>query len=369
MAETMGKIIKRLRKDRNLTQEELAEQLGVTYQAVSKWENDSGLPDISQVVPLSVVLGVSTDVLFGRYDINDGEAVNQIIEEANAPMRSSDEPNLEIDCYNVLINGLKTYPNNTQLLQNALSTGCNILMDNQKIDDDFRKKLYAECIRHANLICNYSNDITAILSAHQWLIRLHCHYKEFDKAKEHAEKFPKSIHMQNIQYAWIARAEKDTDEEITRRCNTFARLLKEIDFELRPLGDAYKRIGKYAEAIEVYKTILNIVEAVYGDREYTPPMHSLAWVHMGLAQSSLLLGDAEAAIDWLEEEYNFNIKNAKHFNRETHIDVPSLAGCEFKFASNHYHVEDLRDEFNLPCFEKLKGNPRFDTLLKKVAEL
>lgn len=59
MSETMGQIIKRLRKERNFTQEELAELLGVTCQAVSKWENDSGLPDISQVVPLSVVFGVS----------------------------------------------------------------------------------------------------------------------------------------------------------------------------------------------------------------------------------------------------------------------------------------------------------------------
>ena len=62
MKETMGQIIRRLRKERNLTQEELAEQLDVTFQAVSKWENDAGMPDISQVVPIANVFGVSTDV-------------------------------------------------------------------------------------------------------------------------------------------------------------------------------------------------------------------------------------------------------------------------------------------------------------------
>ena len=47
MATTMGQIIKNLRKGRGFTQEELAERLGVTYQTISKWENDSGMPDRS----------------------------------------------------------------------------------------------------------------------------------------------------------------------------------------------------------------------------------------------------------------------------------------------------------------------------------
>ena len=49
-----------LRNLRGFTQEELAEQIGVTSQAVSKWENNTGLPDISQVVPLANFFGVST---------------------------------------------------------------------------------------------------------------------------------------------------------------------------------------------------------------------------------------------------------------------------------------------------------------------
>ena len=72
MSETMGQIIRRLRKERNLTQEELAEQLNITSQAVSRWENGTGMPDISQIVPLSNVFGVTTDVLFGK-DGTDGE--------------------------------------------------------------------------------------------------------------------------------------------------------------------------------------------------------------------------------------------------------------------------------------------------------
>ena len=50
MRETIGDIIKKLRKERGLTQEALAEQLNISSAAVSKWENNIGMPDISNVV-------------------------------------------------------------------------------------------------------------------------------------------------------------------------------------------------------------------------------------------------------------------------------------------------------------------------------
>ena len=84
MSETMGQIIRRLRKERNLTQEELAEQLNVTFQAVSRWENGTGMPDISQIVPLARVFCVSTDVLFGTVGVNDKEEVWKIINNAQS---------------------------------------------------------------------------------------------------------------------------------------------------------------------------------------------------------------------------------------------------------------------------------------------
>ena len=59
----IGEKIKTLRKENNLTQEELAEQIHVTSQAVSKWESGAGLPDITQVAPLAKVLKVSADIL------------------------------------------------------------------------------------------------------------------------------------------------------------------------------------------------------------------------------------------------------------------------------------------------------------------
>lgn len=60
----LGKRIKQLRIKSNLTQESLAEQLNVSMQSVSKWENDVSMPDITLLPKLSEILGVSIDELF-----------------------------------------------------------------------------------------------------------------------------------------------------------------------------------------------------------------------------------------------------------------------------------------------------------------
>ena len=57
MEQTIGKRIARLRKSRGMTQDQLAERVGVSAQAVSKWENDVSCPDIS-LLPTFLAIGV-----------------------------------------------------------------------------------------------------------------------------------------------------------------------------------------------------------------------------------------------------------------------------------------------------------------------
>ena len=66
MNEILGSNIMRLRKENDLTQEQLANGLGITYQAVSKWETGVSSPDISMLPLLADVFEVSVDELFGR---------------------------------------------------------------------------------------------------------------------------------------------------------------------------------------------------------------------------------------------------------------------------------------------------------------
>ena len=62
---TIGTTIKALRRGRDLTQEELAEVLGVSAKAVSQWENDRTAPDLSQIPAICTYFDISADTLLG----------------------------------------------------------------------------------------------------------------------------------------------------------------------------------------------------------------------------------------------------------------------------------------------------------------
>ena len=73
MKKTLGTMIAELRKQHGMTQLELAEKMGVTDKAVSKWERDLSCPDISSIPNLAEILGVSVEDLM------------QVKKEADAP--------------------------------------------------------------------------------------------------------------------------------------------------------------------------------------------------------------------------------------------------------------------------------------------
>ncbi len=72
-----GATIKRLREAKGITQTQLAEQIGVSDKAVSKWETAKGLPDITLIEPLAKVLGVSVmELMSGETVINKNVSSN-----------------------------------------------------------------------------------------------------------------------------------------------------------------------------------------------------------------------------------------------------------------------------------------------------
>lgn len=66
MTETFGQRFARFRKAKGFTQDDIANKVNVSSQAVSKWENDINMPDVGILLNLGELLGVSTDELLGK---------------------------------------------------------------------------------------------------------------------------------------------------------------------------------------------------------------------------------------------------------------------------------------------------------------
>lgn len=78
--QTLGKAIAMMRKEKNMTQAELAEKMGVTDKAVSKWERDLSCPDVATLPRLAELFGITVDELMqGKSTETERDGVSEII--------------------------------------------------------------------------------------------------------------------------------------------------------------------------------------------------------------------------------------------------------------------------------------------------
>ena len=113
---SFGKTIKKLRHERDMTQEQLAEILSVSPQAVSRWETDMAMPDISLIAPLCNLFDITSDELLGIDLTHRQNAVNEICNEAQ---KYSSRGYLE-KAREILEAGIKKYPDNCDIICNLM---------------------------------------------------------------------------------------------------------------------------------------------------------------------------------------------------------------------------------------------------------
>lgn len=145
----IGENIRRMRTDRNLTQEEIAVHLGVSFQTVSKWERSESYPDIEILPSIANYFGVSIDELLGMSGAEKEKRYNEINllwAENNKNKRNAENVQLMRDA-------LKTFPNDALLLV-QLSTSL------EKTDGtpEEKEKNLRESIAVQEQIINYCED-------------------------------------------------------------------------------------------------------------------------------------------------------------------------------------------------------------------
>lgn len=373
MKESMGQIIRRLRKERNLTQEELAEQLGVTFQAVSRWENDSGMPDISQMVPLATVFDVSTDVLFGIYGTSNEEEVLRIISDARAMITSPATRESVHACYSALLDALGRYPNNTALLMQCLEAGISLAYpENDTYDAANARRIYRECERQAELVIKYGKNATDVLRAHMIMVLLHAANGNMESARAHAAQFPwradMTLHEMN---AYISHFEHDYQTEGYHCQNDLMYHFEAMLDDIVQLGCCRYHLGEYGETRFILNEALRLIGLVFRNEERMPSLHyrERGDIYALLAELELKEGRRDEAMKMLRRMVDYDLTVCAEFHGGEALRTPLLRDVGFDFFAGRPNVrERLLAKLSMPAFAPLSDDSEFAGLVGRVRD-
>ena len=219
---SFGQRLKLLRREAGLSQNDLAEQLFVSVQSVSKWECDNAMPDIGQIVPLAAILGVTTDCLLGVGTDEKAdrekcfEKIENVWENYNG---NSYENNALCMCYEIFRDFIKKYPLAYDMKLACAGHIWNFLYSSidgtrYQIPKDEEKALYDEAVKLLASIINHSNDPGYLMEAREELVLLYLYKKEYEKAICVSEELPKKYSIRARQLLEIYARQKDFEKAL-----------------------------------------------------------------------------------------------------------------------------------------------------------
>ena len=180
----IGQKIKELRKKNDLTQEKLADYLGVSYQAVSKWETGVNTPDLSLIGPLTKLLHVSADELLGLNAPENDERRAELENLYQETWKSGDL----VQRYSICRTAVQEYPADMEFLDRfAWITG---MRSFEFEDNETYRAWQEEAIRLFARVIEDCQDTKIRCSAICGIVQYLSFRDRRDEAKQYAELYP-----------------------------------------------------------------------------------------------------------------------------------------------------------------------------------
>ena len=364
---TIGATIKQLRQEQDVTQEQLAEALGITSRAVSQWETDRTAPDISQLPALANFFDVTTDYLLGVDIRRKEEAVRKILKMVQIFQAQGNQDGTII----FLREQLKTYPNEPELLANLAFALRSYYFAQGKADtEELKKEKSDEIIALCERALKYYQP-NEDNSAPKQLLILHylCDLHDKKKAKEMVRSLP-NVSCTREMFAGDLYEGKDALRERQKALLwSFTQMMHNLFWKIS-CDDSYT----YEQKIEILKADDAVTELITGAKPNF--FHSKLSVNAATqAVFYLKLGNEEKALDMLEVAYD----HADSY--ETRPDGERFAPCwlselddkrEYIGRTDTDTVYDSVYSFITKpengFFEILSGSERFERLMEKLKE-
>lgn len=343
-----GQTIKNLRHKANMTQEKLAELLSISPQAISRWETDAAMPDISLLPPLANIFGVTTDHLLGM-DTYQKDSRKAEFDEAFHQywQRTDKEKN-----YQIAIRAVAEYPNNMEYLEWLASSEYFVGM--VKEDDDEYTRLLESAVKHYKTVLDNSKGKILYNTALHGLVLSLSNLQKKQEAKEYAM-LQQDEEKRDDLLIWCLEG-----DELTKHCQRVAirkldRFLFQLDFK--------------NHSLEVCEAIEKILYILFPDGNFQYFHSTLQYNCIAKAHRLCIAQQYDNAIEELKKA-RYHAEEMTKVDQQTTVKFtsPLFNLLEFDWPPNDSDVTSL-DEFfshikNADCFDPIKEREDFKKLLE-----
>lgn len=350
--------IKRLRRQKGITQETLAERMHVSTAAVSKWERNEAIPDISMVLPLASYFGVSTDELLGLDAAKTEERIQAIMDERNRLCALGKAR----EAFDLIAAAYEEFPDDWRIVEEYM---WQLYYDPNREEpygnEVHKDELYRLCERVLNE-CMVDRVRYSALSILSGLYVLDDHP---DKAVETAKRFPTLTFTQEKELPnCYERGSEEWWIHTRAGLTEFAEALM-VDIRNMALNTEDPH-----ESIRVLKKAIALIELIFDEGDYYFWNYHLAELHIWVAHRYVRMHDTMEAYNHFE----MGLQYAKAYD-----DLPQTAahtsflvrGNVFDAHTIHSDTEEndvtreLRYLLQSSSYQELKDTPQMQAILTK----
>ena len=350
---SIGTTIKKLRRDRNITQEQLAEMLGVSTNAVSQWECDKTAPDISHLPILANIFEVSADILL-EIDIAKSKKQTEIKEftakyvELHSQGKTAERLKLSRAMQ-------KKYPNDETVRFYLMR-----VLQNGYIDESFD-----EIVMLGEQLLE-STNMEYKMGAIRGLCFTYLNKGDRAKALQYADMMPPAQDL----YLHVLEG-----NELVEHCqNYFWKVCDQMYLYMKYLIDCQDARYTHEEKHAMWNSLYSMFHIIFTNRDFGFYNDRLARISFFMALESGKAGQLERALEELEKL----LMHLENYIGFTEIAHSSLLVNKIKIGQTniaksseetpgHAYLRYLNNNDNV--FASIKNDPRYTSIKERLAAL
>ncbi len=360
----IGEKIKQLRKKADVNQERFAEYLGVTAQAVSKWEVEGCYPDIELLPSIANYFNITIDELMCFDVTKNQEKIDMIIKQAGSE-RSKKWYNGTI--IEMLRNANQEFPNNYDLLYSLAKTLCYTKEPYVFLSEDEKHKNLSESISICKRILSDCMDDSLRFRSLQVLAHAYKDIGEKEKAVETANKLPLARDSRDMVLTEIL----DEEARLNQIVKNIWLLSDMFEYAIENLAN-----NKYKDdpekRIKLFKKLVSIEETLHENNDYIYENLRLRAVYYWLSEDYMKLKDYDNALDCIEKFAEHSIKWDALQDASTYTSIV----FQDETCPKNKDFDDMKDTalgaqkllISREIFTPVRENARFKAVITKLTE-